>query len=80
MPRLGRKNAQKIIIELRSKLGSLSDLDLAGESEETKEIIEVLKSFGFKSKEVKEAIKATKDTQGNTSERIKQALKYLGKK
>src|SRR3990167_3458005 len=30
VPRLGRKNAQKIIIELKSKLGDKAELDLAG--------------------------------------------------
>jgi len=54
VPRLGKKNAQKIIIELRSKLGSLEDLDLSPESNESKEIVEALKTFGF---DVKEAVK-----------------------
>lgn len=80
VPRLGTKNAQKIIIELRSKLGSLGELDLAAESGETKEIIEALKSFGFSSTESKEAIKSLKDVEGTTSDKIRSALKYLGKK
>lgn len=80
VPRLGRKNAQKIIIELRSKLGSLGELDLAAESGETKEIIDALKSFGFNVSEAKEALKTIRDFEGNTSDKIRQALKYLGKK
>lgn len=80
VPRLGRKNAQKIIIELRPKLGSLSELDLTAEGGETKEIIEALKSFGFNLSEAKEAFKSIKDIEGDTSVKIKAALKYLGKK
>lgn len=80
VPRLGRKNAQKIIIELRSKLGSLGELDLAAETGETKEIIDALKAFGFNVSEAKEALKGIKDIEGSTSDKIKQALKYLGKK
>lgn len=80
IPRLGRKNAQKIIIELRSKLGSLDELDLTYESDETKQIVEALKSFGFNIKEAKEAVKATREEKGNTSDKIRQALKWLGKK
>lgn len=80
VPRLGRKNAQKIIIELRSKLGSLADLDLTAEGGETKEIIDALKSFGFSTSEAKDALKFIKDVEGDTSVKIKQALKYLGKK
>ena len=80
VPRLGRKNAQKIIIDLRPKLGKLGDIDLTGENSETKEIVEALKSFGFDAGEAREAIKALKDFEGNTSDKIRQALKYFGKK
>lgn len=80
VPRLGKKNAQKIIIEIRPKLGSLGELDLTGKSGETKEIMEALKSFGFTSAEAKEAIRAIKNVEGDTSVKIRQALKYLGKK
>ena len=79
-PRVGRKNAQKIIIELRPKLGKLGDLDLSGESEESKEIIDALKTFGFNPSESKDAIKSIKDLEGDTSVKIRAALKYLGKK
>lgn len=80
VPRLGKKNSQKIIIELRSKLGSLADLDLTAEGSESKEIIDALKTFGFSMSEAKDAIKSLKDFEGSTSDKIKQALKYLGRK
>lgn len=80
VPRLGRKNAQKIIIELRPKLGSLVDLDLTAEGGETKEILDALKTFGFSISEAREALKAIKNVEGSTSEKIRQALRYLGKK
>lgn len=80
VPRLGKKNAQKIIIELRSKLGSLEDLDLTGDGEnEHKEILEALQSFGFMASEAKEAIKFVHEIEGDTSKKIKEALKFLGK-
>ena len=80
VPRLGTKNAQKIIIELRPKLGSLGLLDLTGETGETKEIIEALKTFGFSTNEAKDALKSIKDLEGTTSDKIRHALKYLGRK
>ena len=80
VPRVGTKNAQKLIIELRPKLGSLGLLDLTAESGETKEIIDALKTFGFSVFEAKEALKSLKDLEGSTSDKIRQALKYLGKK
>lgn len=80
VPRLGQKNAQKIIIELKSKFGSTADLDLSGEdmsgSEET---VAALKGFGFTSKEIYEAIKSVKKDGQKITETIKLALKYLGK-
>ncbi len=80
VPRLGRKNAQKIIIELRSKLGSLEDLDLTEGSSESKEIVEALKTFGFDASEAKDALKFIKDVEGDVSVKIRAALKYLGRK
>src|SRR3989344_6781585 len=48
VPRLGKKNSQKIIIELKSKLGSIEDLDLSKiDSKENSEVVTALKNFGF---------------------------------
>lgn len=80
VPRLGKKNVQKLIIELRPKLGSLGVLDLSEDSGETKEIIDALKSFGFSINESREALKSLKESKGTTSDKIRQSLKYLGKK
>lgn len=77
IPRLGKKNAQKIIIELKPKLGDLTALDLTGESPDTKEAISALISLGFKPKEAGEALRQAGE--GNIDSRIKSALKYLGK-
>lgn len=79
VPRLGRKNAQKIIIELKNKFGSLGDLDLSEDTEENSQIIAGLKSFGFSGKEAGDAVKAIKDKGKTIEEKIKLALKYLGK-
>lgn len=80
IPRLGSKNAQKLIIELRPKLGNLDKLDLTEDSGETKEIIDALKTFGFSERESRDAIKSHKDPNISTSDKIRQSLKYLGKK
>lgn len=80
VPRLGTKNAQKIIIELKSKLGSAKELDLTGkEFEEQREVINALKNFGFTQAEVQKALKETKANGQTTEEKIRQALKYLAK-
>lgn len=80
VPRLGQKNAQKIIIELKSKFGSTSDLDLNGEDMAgSEEAVAALKNFGFTSKEIHDAIKNVKKEGQKITETIKLALKYLGK-
>lgn len=80
IPRLGKKNAQKIIIELKSKLGSTKELDLASESlGDTKEIIDALLSMGFDRSEVISAIKKFDPTLTTIEQKIRHALKLLSK-
>ena len=80
VPRLGKKNAQKIIIELRNKLGDSSTLDLSEpKSSENEEIIQALESFGFSAKESSNALKNIDKNLKSAEEKIKMALKYLGK-
>ncbi len=80
VPRLGKKNAQKIIIDLKSKLGSSADLDLSdGSFEKNNEVVSALKHFGFTTREVQEALQKTKKEGQTVEEKIKLALKYLGK-
>lgn len=76
VPRLGRKNAQKIIIELKNKLGAIEELDL---SEGESDIILALATFGFSSDEARKAVREIGDKGKTTEEKIKLALKYLGK-
>ena len=78
IPRLGKKNAQKIIIELKSKLGSTKELDLTGDSEgETKQLLEALIGMGFARSEVMEVVRKL-DSNKTLEEKIRQALKHLG--
>ena len=79
IPRLGTKNAQKIIIELKSKLGSSSMLNLDGESGETKQMIDALASMGFDRHEIREAIKKLDAKDVSVEQKIRHALKLLAK-
>lgn len=78
VPRLGKKNAQKIIIELKSKIGSTEDLDLS-EGADSMDVVIALKSFGFSQQEAQGAVAAIQERGGTTEEKIRLALKYLGK-
>jgi len=77
--RLGRKNAQKIIIELKNKLGGGEDLDLSQDGEANAELTVALKAFGFTVKESQDAIRALKGAGETVEEKIRLALKHLGK-
>ena len=78
--RLGKKNAQKIIIELKPKLGDLNELDLLGESPETKEAIDALTGLGFNKNKANLALKEVSKEGDSVEEKIKKAIKYLGQK
>lgn len=79
VPRLGKKNGQKIIIELKNKLGGEGDLDLSGDNEEREDVIAALTSFGFTPLEARMAIKKLDGAGKSTAEKVRLALKYLGK-
>lgn len=80
-PGIGTKGAQRIIIDLRNKVGSVGDLDLSADrAGENKQISEALKGFGFKESEAREAIKALpKDGNLTLEQKIKLALKSLSR-
>ena len=81
VPRLGTKNAQKIIIELKNRMGGGFDLDLSGKDLlENAQALEALKNFGFSQSEVQKALREIKTQNISLDEKIKLALKNLGKK
>ena len=74
---IGKKTAERIVIELKDKIvrkDSYSSGALRSESD----TLEVLKSFGYREVEAREALREV-DTTLSTSQRVKEALKYLGK-
>lgn len=79
VPRLGKKNAQKIIIELKNKLGGQEDLDLSQDGGDASEVIVALKSFGFTPAEARSALKGLNGQGETVAEKVRLALKYLGK-
>lgn len=74
---IGRKIAEKIILELKDKvclLGETTD-DLAQESE----AIMALESLGYSSREAREALRQVSNEKITTEEKVKEALKNLHK-
>jgi Holliday junction DNA helicase RuvA len=80
VPRLGKKNAQKLIIELKGKLGSVEELNLGGDTDPMQDdVVAALKNFGYSVNEAVAAVRATEKDGKTTSEKIRLALQYLGK-
>jgi len=73
---IGKKTAEKIIIELRDKVGEEKEgASLQGELD----ALEALKSLGYSQNEAREALKKV-PAEASTNARIKEALKILGGK
>lgn len=75
---IGKKTAEKIILELRDKLQAYTSKDgehytLRGESD----IVEALKSLGFSQQEARDALKQIPSNIEGTNARIKEALRIL---
>lgn len=73
---IGRKNAEKIVLELKGKFEA-TDEEFGGSMRDEADAIEALKSLGYAEREAREALtKVSKEIVG-TGERVKQALKIL---
>ena len=80
IPRVGKKMAQKIIIELTSKLGSLKELDLQPLNSFETELASALTALGFPDQEVAEIIRNEKLEDISIETALQQILKKAGKK
>ncbi len=75
---IGKKTAEKIVVELRDKLASLGHNDESGALKGEADVILALMSLGYTQNESRNATKEI-DHSLSTNEKIKQALKILGK-
>lgn len=66
VPRVGKKMAQKIIIDLTSKLGSLKELQLGELDPQRGEVAAALIAMGFDEQPVQEAVRAHTFAQGES--------------
>jgi Holliday junction DNA helicase RuvA len=74
---IGRKSAEKIIVELRDKIGSL---EIGGENLDSEgDAVEALQSLGYNLREAREALRQLPAEITDTGAKIKAALKLLSK-
>lgn len=71
---VGKKSAQRIIVDLKSKVGGIKDLEF--EAEVDQDLKGALENLGFSSQEIKKAVKGIDDDL-DLQERIKLALKNV---
>jgi len=76
---IGKKNAEKIVLELKDKLGPLLHEENETRTQEDIDTVEALKALGYNAKEAREALKAVPKDFVNTHERLKEALKRLAR-
>lgn len=77
LPRVGKKLAQKIIIELRGKLGELKALDLSPLPVSAQEALEALVNLGFSEDAVREVLSELDTVHLGVEKTITAALKKL---
>lgn len=77
VPRVGKKLAQTIIIQLKSKLGSLHELQLSEVSDpQQQEVLEALISLGF-DEQASRRLLPELEAGASTSQQLKQAIRLL---
>lgn len=76
---IGKKNAEKIVLELRDKITTLPGEEDTDNMRDESDSIEGLKALGYSEREAREALKKLPKEVTRPGERIKQALKILGK-
>jgi Holliday junction DNA helicase RuvA len=76
---IGKKAAEKIVVELKDKMDGLGFDGESGESDSLSgdmDALEALKSLGYSERESREALKKVTDVFG-AGEKVKKALKIL---
>lgn len=79
VPGIGKKSAQRIIVDLKSKIGSLKELDLSSEDDEADDVTLALKQFGFKTEDIRQVMKQI-DPALSDQDKVREGLKRLGRK
>jgi Holliday junction DNA helicase RuvA len=74
---IGKKTAEKIVIELRDKLASLGFSESIENLRKDADVIDALQALGYSQIQARDALKAIPDSIENEQDRIKEALKNL---
>jgi Holliday junction DNA helicase RuvA len=76
---IGRKSAEKIVLELRDKLKGSTNTEDTSELHDDTDAVLALRSLGYSREEAREAVAKVSGEIIGTEGRIKEALKYLAR-
>jgi len=76
---VGKKTAERVILELRNKIADMPSEDKEGAVADS-DAMEALTSMGYSVAEARDALKSVSTDIKDVGERVKEALKNLGKK
>ena len=74
---IGRKTAEKIVLELKEKFGGKEGVIF--QFKEDEEVFEALKTLGYSSRDIRETLNKIPKEINGTQNRLKEALKILGR-
>jgi Holliday junction DNA helicase RuvA len=76
---IGKKSAEKIVVELRDKIADMETFEAGIHSAHhgEEDVVEALKALGYTPQQAREALGHIPDTITETKPRLKEALKYL---
>lgn len=74
---IGRKTAERIVLELKDKLGGRLSEESTGLLEADNDILEALLSLGYRRDKAKEAVRKIDPALATASERLRDALKKI---
>ena len=76
---IGKKTAERIVVELKSKMSKLGIDNLELDNGQLGEVMDALVSLGYSKDEAREVVKNLDSEGKNSEELIRQALRILGK-
>lgn len=76
---IGRKNAEKIVLELKDKFAAIEGSEDNISLREESDAVEAIKSLGYSASEARDALQKVSSSVTKIGDRVKEALKHLGK-
>ena len=76
---VGKKTAERIVVELKSKMGEWGKGNGESESEQLGEVVDALTSLGYSKDEARQAVKGLSSEEKSSEKLLKQALKLLSR-